>query len=228
MRKPPRRELLQIDGPAGRIETLVEAPAAGDGDATPFAVICHPHPLHGGAMTNKVVHTLARAFNELGVTAVRFNFRGVGESEGHYDDGVGEVEDALAVLDWAGARWQARFSLAGFSFGAAVALRAAGRRPPEHLVTVAPPVDRLIDADEPVPEGLDWLIVQGARDELVDVDRVIAWLDRLPPGPRLVVMDQADHFFHGMLPALRETIVAELTASAASGSGSGHVESTQE
>lgn len=212
MRKPPRRELLQIDGPAGRIETLVEEPPVDADEAGAFAVICHPHPLHGGAMTNKVVHTVARAFNEMGVVAVRFNFRGVGASEGDYDDGVGEVDDALAVVEWGSSRWQGPWSLAGFSFGAAVALRAAARRAPAHLVTVAPPVDRLFDADEPVPEGLDWLIVQGARDELVDVDRVVAWLDQLPPGPRLTVLDTADHFFHGQLPELRKTIIAGLSA----------------
>jgi alpha/beta superfamily hydrolase len=216
MRKPPRREHLQIDGPAGRIETLVEEPAADERENPPFAVICHPHPLHGGAMTNKVVHTLARAFNELGVIAVRFNFRGIGESEGHYDDGVGEVDDVVAVVDWAAGRWGSNHSLAGFSFGAAMALRAAALRPPQHLVTVAPPVDRLIDAAAPVPADLDWLIVQGARDELVDVDRVVEWLDTLQPGPRLVVMENADHFFHGALPELRQTIINDLRQDAVS------------
>lgn len=216
MRKPPRREHLQIDGPAGRIETLVEEPATDSTVAPAFAVICHPHPLHGGAMTNKVVHTIARAFNEIGVIAVRFNFRGIGESEGHYADGVGEVDDVVAVVDWATQRWGGRHFLAGFSFGAAMALRAAALRPPLNLVTVAPPVDRLIDAAAPVPAGLDWLIVQGARDELVDVDRVVTWLDQLPPGPRLVVMESADHFFHGILPELRQTLIAELRPIAAS------------
>ncbi|MFO7278462.1 MAG: alpha/beta hydrolase, partial [Pseudomonadota bacterium] len=127
--RPPKPEPVRLDGPAGVLEALLEEPA----DAVPgrFAVVCHPHPLHGGTMNNKVVHTLARTFNELGIRSLRFNFRGVGASEGSYAEGIGETEDALAVIEWGRVRWPgAEPLLAGFSFGGIVALRAAGRGRP--------------------------------------------------------------------------------------------------
>ena len=122
----PRLEAVAIAGPAGNIEASIE-PATET--ATAVAVVCHPHPLHGGTMRNKVIHTLARAFVSMNVTAVRFNFRGIGSSEGGYDEGRGELDDALAVLDWAAERWpNLQLWMAGFSFGGWVALRAAARR----------------------------------------------------------------------------------------------------
>lgn len=204
------REALTVDGEAGAIETLVELPADAAPD-TPAAVIAHPHPAHGGAMTNKVVHTLARAFNLSGHVAVRFNFRGVGDSDGAWDEGRGELQDLLSVVDWARARWPgAAPALAGFSFGAAMAVRASRAVNAGRLVLVAPPVGRILDADERVPAGLPLLVVQGARDELVDTDRVVTWADAQPPGVTLAVLPDADHFFHGQLVALRELLVEHL------------------
>ena len=144
--RPPVPQPAIIDGPAGPLEARIEEPAPGEVPAA-VGVVCHPHPLYGGTMQNKVVHTLARAMQELGAPTVRFNFRGVGGSAGAYDGGAGELEDALAVCDWARRRWRCdAFWLAGFSFGSAVALQAAGSVRPRALVTVAPPVGRIIVA----------------------------------------------------------------------------------
>ena len=207
--KPPVPVAIQIGGPAGQIEARLEDPAKGL-EPQAVGVICHPHPLYGGTMQNKVVHTLARAMQELGVPTLRFNFRGVGGSDGDYDGGVGEVEDALAVVAWARARWNsdARW-LAGFSFGAAMALRASAPARPRQLVTVAPPVQRLDLAPVPRPEGR-WLVVQGDEDELVSFEAVRAWVDGYDPAPRRQVLEGAEHFFHGRLRELREAVVAFL------------------
>jgi alpha/beta superfamily hydrolase len=199
-----------IAGPAGALEARVEDPTPG---VTPFAcgVVCHPHPLYGGTMQNKVVHTVARAMQELDVPTVRFNFRGVGGSAGQYDAGRGELEDALAVCTWARANWGCEaLWLAGFSFGAAVALEAAALARPATLVTVAPPVGRIIVsavARPPCP----WLIVQGDRDELVDVATVRRWSGEFEAPPRLVELAGAEHFFHGRLGEVRAVVMAFLS-----------------
>ncbi len=204
------REATRVEGPAGVLETLLEFPAAVDAD-TPVAVIAHPHPAHGGAMTNKVVHTLSRAFNQCGQIAVRFNFRGVGASDGSYDEGRGELADLIAVIDWARARWPgAPISLAGFSFGAGKVVEASQTVEAAMIVLVAPPVGRLLGAEAPLPEGVPTYVVQGGLDELVDTDTVVEWIDSQPPGIALTVMPEADHFFHGQLVALRELLVAQI------------------
>lgn len=200
------REAARVDGPAGVLETLVEFPANVAED-TPVAVIAHPHPAHGGAMTNKVVATLARAFNLCGHIAVRFNFRGVGASDGSYDEGRGELEDLKAVMHWAREHWPAaRMSLAGFSFGAGMSVQAVQSLEVSQLVLVAPPVGRIMDAELRVPESLPVFVVQGGQDELVDTEQVIAWVDAQPPGIEMSVLPEADHFFHGQLVVLRETL----------------------
>lgn len=196
---------MQLAGPAGLIEGLVEDPQAPG--AAACAVICHPHPLGGGTMTNKVVHTLARCFNELGVPTLRFNFRGVGASEGSFDDGRGETQDAVAAIDWAQQRWPGRtLWLAGFSFGSFVALRAAALREPALLVTVAPPVGRWDFSGIAAPRGR-WLIVQGDRDELVDAGAVQRWAATLSPVPQLSLQAGVDHFFHGRLHDLKQVVL---------------------
>ncbi len=194
---------LRLDGPAGSLEALVEGPPAAP---RAVGVICHPHPLHGGTMHNKVVHTLARALLGLDGVTVRFNFRGVGRSEGAFADGLGELEDALAVCRWAREQFpDLPLALAGFSFGAAVALAAATREKPCALVTVAPPVGRLIDQEIAVP-AVPWLIVQGDADELVDCEEVLRWVNTLEPGPEVAVLSGVDHFFHGRLLELRDIV----------------------
>ena len=200
-------ERLSIDGPAGKLEAILEVPQS---ESDRVAVVCHPHPLHGGTMQNKVTHTLARTFNQLGVPSVRFNFRGVGNSEGSYDQGRGETEDALAVLDYASHRFPGRkLWLAGFSFGAGVALEVSARRSLDLLVTVAPPVGRLDMSDVSQP-SCRWIVVQGGNDELVDPDAVVNWVNSLEPGPELMMFEEADHFFHGQLVVLRESLLASL------------------
>jgi uncharacterized protein len=195
-----RAERIEIEGPAGALDGLLETPE----DARPIiAVVCHPHPLHGGTMSNKVVHTLARCFYRAGAAALRFNFRGVGESAGRHDGGTGEIEDALAAARWAlAARPGSAVFLAGFSFGARVALLAAPRVEPIGLITVAPPVAR-IPHDFARP-ACPWLVVHGEHDELVPLGDVRAWIERSRAPASLRVVQGATHFFHGALGALAD------------------------
>jgi len=213
--RPPAPEPATIAGPAGPIEARLEDPLAVGAAASVVGVLCHPHPLHGGTMQNKVVHTLARAMQEAGAPTVRFNFRGVGASAGHYADGVGEVDDALAVIAFARAHWQCEAVwLAGFSFGAAVALQAAQSARPRRLITVAPPVGRLITPPVARPPGL-WLIVQGDQDELVELGMVQRWAATFAQDPpQLLVLRGAEHFFHGRLGELRSAVLRFLAAPA--------------
>lgn len=191
-----------IPGPAGQLEALVEAQVRAPQAA---AVICHPHPLHGGTMSNKVVHTLARSFHRIGAAAVRFNFRGVGASAGVHADGIGEREDAAAVTRWAlGAYPGAKLYLAGFSFGAAVAATIAVRFDAAVLVTVALPVARL--PTDFAPTRRPWLIVHGAEDELVALDDVERWRLLSAPAAELAVLNGATHFFHGRLTELANRV----------------------
>ena len=201
--RPPQPETLEIPGPAGALEAILEDPG---GEPAALAVVCHPHPLFEGTMRNKVVHTLARAANRLGAPALRFNFRGVGASAGAWDDGRGETEDALAAIEWARARWPGRpLWLAGFSFGAFVALRAAASAAPAALVTVAPPVQRFPPGEVPQP-ATPWLLVQGEADELVDYREVTAWAEARPQPPRVVLLPATSHFFHGRLAELQQAV----------------------
>lgn len=206
--RPPAPERLMLSGPAGPLEALVETPLEFDGSR--MAVICHPHPLYGGTMDNKVVHTAARALQEKGYATVRFNFRGVGKSAGAFDEGRGEADDATAVADWAANRWpEATLTLAGFSFGSFVAFQVAARRPTRQLYTIAPPVRRFDFTQYPVPSA-PWIVIQGDQDELVDHHDVLAWTEQVVPPPTVVVMPGAEHFFHGRLNDLRNVIQERL------------------
>ena len=204
MSKAPLSQKLFIDGPVGRLEAIFEQPS----EARPVGnvVVCHPHPQHGGTMHNKVAHTLARAFLHAGFVALRFNFRGTEQSGGCYDEGVGELDDALAAMDWMRER-QSELSpwVAGFSFGAAVAVKAAVARPVAGLVSVAPAISRFACGLKTQP-SCPWLVVQGDQDELVDVEETIEWVNGLEPGPELMIIDDAEHFFHGRLVDLREAV----------------------
>jgi len=181
-------------------------PELPDGEVVAVAVICHPHPLHGGSLSNKVVHQLARTFNELGAVSVRFNFRGVGDSEGKYDQGRGEVQDLLAVVDWTRGRWpDLPLWLAGFSFGGFIAIQAAEHLQPQRLVTVAPAVNYLHGAC-PDLAATDWLLIQGDADEVVPPADVQAWLQLSHSLPSMRVLAGAGHFFHGRLNDLKQSI----------------------
>lgn len=196
---------IDLPGPAGRIQAYIEFPPAHDA-ATPLAVICHPHPPDGGTMHNKVVSTLAKAFTESGYIALRFNFRGVGDSEGRYDHGRGELEDGDAVIAWLKTqRPQSALALAGFSFGAWVALKLAERYPPALMVSIAPPVGFRDFSDVRHP-GCAWLAVQGEADEIVPAAGVLAWLQAQAPVPEIVCMPETSHFFHGRLVPLRDHV----------------------
>ncbi len=204
MRKTPRQPQFMIKGPAGDLEALLETPQGADPVAQ--AVVCHPHPVHGGTMQNKVAHTLARSFVNVGISAVRFNFRGAGKSEGVFDSGDGEVADVLAAVHWARqAAPGLPLWLAGFSFGAAMAVRAAIECRPDGLISVAPAISRFAGNLDKQPD-CPWLIVQGDNDELVDVEETIAWVNQLDPGPELEVFPETEHFFHGKLVLLRNAV----------------------
>lgn len=190
-----------VPGPAGQIEIAIDLPAAG---ATPVgtALVCHPNPTQGGTMDNKVVQTLARAFLQLGWRAVRFNFRGIGRSEGAWDEGRGEVDDALAVLAAVRAPGEALI-LAGFSFGGYVASRAAQRvaEPAQRLVLVGPATSRFDTA--PVPA--DTVVVHGEVDDVVPLASVLDWAR--PQSLPVTVVPGVGHFFHGQLPLLKSLVV---------------------
>lgn len=204
-------QAVTLEGPAGRLEALLEEPAD-VGTPKAVAVVCHPHPQHQGTMTNKVVHTASRACNLMGLPTLRFNYRGVGASEGGYADGDGETEDVLAAAAWMSERYpDSALWLAGFSFGAWVCIRAASKLQLAQLISIAPPVQRF-DVAQLVQPRCPWLIVQGEDDELVDPGAVLDWVNGLEPGPELVMLPGVDHFFHGKLVELRETLVGNLCA----------------
>ncbi len=196
---------LLLHGGAGAIDAHVDVSgAAARRDAV--AVICHPHPLHGGTMTNKVVTSCERALRDLGVDTLRFNFRGVGRSEGTFDEGRGEGDDLVAICAWVRAtRPTATLLLAGFSFGAFVSITRAAEIAPAQLVSIAPPVGRFDLAQFAQPH-CPWLVLQPDADEVVDATAVYRWLEQLSPPPTLVRFDGASHFFHGRLLELRAAI----------------------
>ena len=205
-------QALSIPGPAGMLEAafdLAEGPAR-----AALAVVCHPLPTEGGTMHNKVVTMAARALRESGVATLRFNFRGVGQSEGSFDDGDGELDDLRAVVRWARARHPGHaLWLAGFSFGAYVTLAAAADLLPDAVISIAPPAaGRGWDfAAIPAPD-VPWLVVQGDADEIIDPQAVYAWIDGLARKPQLVRMPDTSHFFHRKLVDLRGAIQHETKA----------------
>lgn len=199
---PAENQEFQIRGPAGAIECATTVPEPEE-ERPATIIICHPHPLHGGTMRNKVVTILERSMRELGLRTVRFNFRGAGESEGEHDDGYGETDDLFAVAEWVRrTRPDDDLWLGGFSFGSFVALRAALNLDIGQLISIAPPVERYPFDSLHHPE-CPWLVVQGDEDEVVNIDAVRQWVSVLKPPPELVVMKEADHFFHRRLMDLR-------------------------
>ena len=193
--------LVAIDGPAGAIACAIDEPA---GAPRGVAVLCHPHPQHGGTMDNKVVQTLARAFLQLGYRVVRFNFRGVGASAGAWDEGRGEVEDALAVI--AAHRDPALpLALGGFSFGGFVAATAATRlaeaERAERLVLVGPATSRFQVPAVPA----DTVVIHGEADDVVPLTATLDWAR--PQALPVIVFPGVGHFFHGQLTLLKNQVV---------------------
>jgi alpha/beta superfamily hydrolase len=196
---------LLLDGPAGALEVAVDRSDCPPRPAT--AIVCHPLPTEGGTMHNKVVTMAARALREVGLDTVRFNFRGTGASAGSFDDGVGETGDLLTVAAWVRAqRPDHALWLAGFSFGAYVALRAAAELQPAFMLSIAPPVGRSWDFDTLVLPTCPWLVIQGDADEIVDPQAVRRWVEAMPAPPQLVRMPDTSHFFHRKLLDLRGAI----------------------
>lgn len=197
-------ERLVVAGEAGDIETLIEHPT---GQARAIALCCHPHPLFGGTLSNKVIHTVARAFLAADAIAIRFNFRGVGSSGGVHDRGEGEMRDLLTLAAWARDRWPGLpLWLGGFSFGAWVSLRAQAALSPALLVSVAPPVGRW-DFSTITPPRCPWLVIQGDADELVDAAAVQSWTSSAAGGSaEFVLLAGADHFFHARLHEVKGAV----------------------
>ena len=204
---------LFIEGPVGHLEALLNA---GTEDATHAAVVCHPHPLFGGTLHNKVVFHTMKALNSFGFPVLRFNFRGTGLSQGVHDHGGGEVDDAKAALDWLDAEFHLPLVFAGFSFGAAVGLRAAyDDARVRALIGVGTPVAPVASADEePRVYTFDFLqectkpklFVSGARDQFGPRAKLEALAGSVPEPKKLVIIEGADHFFEGRLRELREAI----------------------
>lgn len=193
---------MLISGLAGQLEIMVTEVD----HANTAAIICHPHPLYGGTMRNKVVTTLMQVFRDLNMPTVRFNFRGVGKSSGSFADGVGETEDLLAVVEWAKSHFKVNnIWLAGFSFGGYIAARATETVRPELLITVAPQASRFTAEKMPII-SCPWIIVQGEQDEVVPPSEVYALVDALQPKPILIRIPNAGHFFHGQLVELKNKI----------------------
>ena len=198
---------ITLAGPAGAIEATVEGPEPDVPHRPLVAVVCHPLSTEGGTMHNKVVTMTARALHQSGASTVRFNFRGVGASEGSFDDGEGEADDLRAVVAWVRRqRPDAQVWLAGFSFGSYVAYKTAAELKPGMLVMIAPPAGRGYEFDEITPFDGPWLVIQGEADEVVDPQKVYAWVDGLAQPPELVRIPDTSHFFHRRLMDLRGAV----------------------
>jgi uncharacterized protein len=202
-------EFLLQGGPTGRLEVAIDRPET---EPRGTAVIAHPHPLHGGTLTNKVVQTLARAFVLAGWKAVRFNFRGVGASEGLYDEGRGELDDLMAVVSAQAP--DGPLSLAGFSFGAFVTSHAVARlhelRDLHCVVMVGTAASRFDVAAIPPALQPATLVVHGEHDDTVPLAAVMEWAR--PQDLPVLVVPGGGHFFHGQLPLLRDRVVRHLQA----------------
>lgn len=237
-----KEQKIYFKGPVGRLEGYLY-----NSKHNLIGVICHPHPLHQGTMNNKVVTTIAKAWQELGLSTVRFNFRGVGESEGTYGHGTGEIEDLLAVLKELQEKFpNAHFWLAGFSFGSFISLSVAAKNsqngkihqndqdqqnhfPINALLTVAPPVHHFDFLKLETLPSCPWLIIQGLLDSIVPVKDVLEWAKTMQEKAELIEQDNqetvdkqkdkwiklitlsnAEHFFHGQLIELKNTIVENM------------------
>ncbi|HEX4872900.1 MAG TPA: alpha/beta hydrolase [Nevskiaceae bacterium] len=192
-----------FEGGAGAIEALLASPA---GPARGIAVICHPHPLYGGAMSNKVVYSLAAVALQQGLHALRFNFRGVGRSAGVHDHAVGEADDTLLAVAWMRAHYPGLpLLLAGFSFGAYISLKVARQAGAQALASVAPPFGFYRDQDrDPEHPGCPWWVIHSRDDDTVSFEDTARHLAAYEPAPEQVTVDGAGHFFHGRLTELQD------------------------
>src|SRR6476646_3927356 len=199
---------LFIDGPAGRLEALLNSGAE---NATHAALVCHPHPVFGGTMHNKVVFHAMKALNSFGFPVLRFNFRGTGLSHGEHDHGRGEIDDVRTALDWLDREFHLPLIFAGFSFGAAVGLRVActDARVKAAIglgLPVQPVDDRVYNLDFLQSCAKPKLFVSGSRDQYGPRARIEALVRSLPEPKKLVIVDSADHFFEGRLREMRDAV----------------------
>ena len=204
---------LFLEGPAGRLEALLNAGAE---NATHAAVVCHPHPLFGGTLHNKVVFHTMKALNRFGFPVLRFNFRGTGLSQGEHDHGIGEVDDVRTALDWLDSEFHMPLIFSGFSFGAATGLRAAcaDSRVRAVIGLGVPVVPVTADIEEPRVYNYEFLqpctkpklFVSGARDQFGPRAKLEALVGSLPEPKKLVLIEGGDHFFEGRLREMREAI----------------------
>lgn len=210
-----KEKTLLIQGPSGKLEVRLQETLEPAAKVNRIGVVCHPHPLYQGTMDNKVVTTIARAWSALGLSTVRFNFRGVGQSEGEYAKGEGEKEDLKAVLDWLQSVYpNAVFWLGGFSFGAyiAISVAAQGSFPIQALLAVAPPVQHFPIGDTLVPK-MPMIVIQGDQDEVVPYSAVQHWYDtmqKLKANITFITLKDASHFFHGRLIELKSEIIRSM------------------
>ncbi|WP_350581914.1 alpha/beta fold hydrolase [Pseudomonas sp. HY2-MNA-CIBAN-0224] len=206
-----RETPVVIDGPVGQLEALYLDSAESRG----LALLCHPNPVQGGTMMNKVVSTLQRTARDAGLVTLRFNYRGVGASAGSHDMGTGEVDDALAAARWLRAQYpDLPLTLLGFSFGGFVAASLGGRLEAEgvklaHLFMVAPAVMRLRDEDA-LPQTCPITVIQPETDEVIDPQLVYDWSKDLSRPHELLKVAECGHFFHGKLPELKELVAPRL------------------
>ncbi len=199
---------LFLEGPAGRLEALLNSGAE---NATHAALVCHPHPMFGGTMHNKVVFHAMKALNSFGFPLLRFNFRGTGLSQGEHDHGVGETDDVRTALDWLDREFHLPLIFAGFSFGAAIGLRAAC---PDDRVTAVIGLGVPLNPVDERSYELDFLqschkpklFVSGSRDQFAARARLEALINSLPEPKKLVIIESADHFLEGRLREMREAI----------------------
>ena len=201
---------LFLDGPAGQLEALLNSGAE---NATHAALVCHPHPLFGGTMHNKVVFHAMKALNSFGFPVLRFNFRGAGLSHGEHDHGRGEIEDVRAAIEWLDREFHLPLIFAGFSFGAAIGLGAACADDRVKALIglgtpVAPVDDRSYDLGFLRTCAKPKLFVSGGRDQFGPRAQLQAFVDSVPEPKKLVVIESADHFFEGRLREMREVIEA--------------------
>lgn len=202
----PSEQKIFVAGPAGKLETVISLP---DNPPRGLAVVAHPHPLYHGSMDNKIVYTLIRALIELGFLSVKFNFRGVGKSEGSHGEGKGEVEDVLAVTQSIRNQYQTELKnspliLAGFSFGGGIQAHAAQQLNPNKLILVAPSVERL-HAPPVINHAEHVLIIQGDQDDIVPLKTVMDWA--APQKLAVTIVPGAEHFFHGKLSILKHIVL---------------------
>ena len=191
---------ITLEGAAGKIESILHLPKAGivESPIQAMMICCHPHPLYGGTMSNKIVHIICKTFSKMGLPTLRFNFRSIGESEGIHDNGIGESEDLLILSELMHETWPNReLWLAGFSFGSWIAANTAVQAKAKQLLSIAPPVQYFDFKDFNQPT-CPWLVLMGDQDDVVEPEKVYEWINAQQDNkPELIRFSEAGHFFHG-------------------------------